>query len=463
MGTTNIEVANNLIIEANKALEEHEYYKASLLSQEASRYNYKNPIPHLIQILANYKVTEINDLQNYNFDFDEDKYRVLRSLADENLNKELDEALSDLEGFDDYRNFIPSGDLGNVVKDDFDCFNSNSDDYEKYEKGNVEKEDFNSSNRYTGNYERYESGNVEDDDSSQDLSAKKITNKVKEIEFSGAISKVDENVRRKDEDFSKNIIRINEESGNSDSNDSKQGFSEEDDEDVCEAHRTEVYESEAVRSDSQESDAYVSSEETKHYSLKTVLDFLLDIYPKKIRLKINTALGKQFLSEGESFASTATLIIIFTLFPLIIGLPAFFFQSDMSIFIIIVVLLTIYRFLKLYKYNIILYEKNLYDKNISATRYFIKIFTSLFRSAFFYCLVIFSYWGAIGFLLNGIPTIFTEYPLGGVFISKTINSMLPLFGFILGIIGQKFIYLYYKSVFRFLMNINFWSRRLFNS
>ena len=87
MFTTNIDISNNLIKEANKALEEREYYKAKLFCEEASRFNPQNPISYLIQILIEYKVTEIEELKNCNFDFNSEYYRRLRLYADEELNR----------------------------------------------------------------------------------------------------------------------------------------------------------------------------------------------------------------------------------------------------------------------------------------------------------------------------------------------------------------------------------------
>ena len=161
------QVVKDLITEANKALEAHEFFKADLFCDEALRLNEENFLPYLIKVLAQNKVTEIEDLKNCDFDFNSDSFIKFRFYANKQLNEELDSHLWKLKGFVNYRYHKNGGEqLGNVVDD--------------------------SSNEKVSNesYSGYdESGNVEAEDYSQENKIREL----KKIEFDGAISRIEEN------------------------------------------------------------------------------------------------------------------------------------------------------------------------------------------------------------------------------------------------------------------------------
>ena len=64
MKKEDIEKAKSLVIEANKELEAHNFLRANEICEETASLDYRNPNIYLIQLLARYEVTEIEDLQN---------------------------------------------------------------------------------------------------------------------------------------------------------------------------------------------------------------------------------------------------------------------------------------------------------------------------------------------------------------------------------------------------------------
>ena len=82
-----------LIIKANNQLEAHNFEEADRICKKAIKLDYNNPNIYLIQLLAEYKVTEIEDLENCDIDFNSDNYRKVRYYADQELNNELDKYL----------------------------------------------------------------------------------------------------------------------------------------------------------------------------------------------------------------------------------------------------------------------------------------------------------------------------------------------------------------------------------
>ena len=79
-----------LIIEANKELEAHNFLRANEICEEAAELDYSNPNIYLIQLLARYEVTEIEDLQNCNVNIYSNYYKKVRLYAGKELNDELD-------------------------------------------------------------------------------------------------------------------------------------------------------------------------------------------------------------------------------------------------------------------------------------------------------------------------------------------------------------------------------------
>ena len=89
------EKVKKLIIEANNALEKHNFEKTFQKCEQALNMDYDNPNIHLLVLLAEYKVTEIEDLKNCNVDFNSEKYKNVRRFANKELNDELDKYLTD--------------------------------------------------------------------------------------------------------------------------------------------------------------------------------------------------------------------------------------------------------------------------------------------------------------------------------------------------------------------------------
>lgn len=83
----------SIIDKANKALEEHDFENAKKICEEGLMLDCENPNLYLIQLLADYKVTEIAHLKDCEIDFYSDNYKNLRFFADEELSKELDSCL----------------------------------------------------------------------------------------------------------------------------------------------------------------------------------------------------------------------------------------------------------------------------------------------------------------------------------------------------------------------------------
>ena len=84
------EKVESLIIEANKELEAHNFLKANELCEQAADLDYSNPNIYLIQLLARYEVTEIEDLQNCDVNIYSNYYKKVRLYAGKELNDELD-------------------------------------------------------------------------------------------------------------------------------------------------------------------------------------------------------------------------------------------------------------------------------------------------------------------------------------------------------------------------------------
>ena len=82
-----------LIIEANNQLEAHNFEEADRICKKAIKLDYNNPNIYLIQLLAEYKITEIEDLENCDIDFNSNNYKKVRYYADQELNNELDKYL----------------------------------------------------------------------------------------------------------------------------------------------------------------------------------------------------------------------------------------------------------------------------------------------------------------------------------------------------------------------------------
>ncbi len=84
-----------LIVLANKELEAHNFKKSKRICNKALQINSENPNIYLILFLAQYKVSEIEDLQKCEIDYESDLYKTLRKYAGKKLNDELNKYLSD--------------------------------------------------------------------------------------------------------------------------------------------------------------------------------------------------------------------------------------------------------------------------------------------------------------------------------------------------------------------------------
>ena len=84
-----------LIILANKELEAHNFKKSKSICNKALQIDSSNPNIYLILLLAQYQVTEIEDLQKCEIDYGSELYKSLRKYAGNELNAELNKYLSD--------------------------------------------------------------------------------------------------------------------------------------------------------------------------------------------------------------------------------------------------------------------------------------------------------------------------------------------------------------------------------
>ena len=85
----------SIIMGANLSLEAHKYGQAKQICREALELEKDNPNIYLIMLLADYKVTEIEDLKNCKVDFESENYKNVRRYAGKELNDELNKYLSD--------------------------------------------------------------------------------------------------------------------------------------------------------------------------------------------------------------------------------------------------------------------------------------------------------------------------------------------------------------------------------
>ena len=84
-----------LILLANKELEAHNFKKSKSICNKALQIDSSNPNIYLILLLAQYQVTEIEDLQKCEIDYESELYKSLRKYAGNELNAELNKYLSD--------------------------------------------------------------------------------------------------------------------------------------------------------------------------------------------------------------------------------------------------------------------------------------------------------------------------------------------------------------------------------
>ena len=91
----------SIIMGANLSLEAHKYGQAKQICKEALELDKDNPNIYLIMLLADYKVTEIEDLKNCKVDFNSENYKNVRRYAGKELNDELNKYLSDKYTYDE--------------------------------------------------------------------------------------------------------------------------------------------------------------------------------------------------------------------------------------------------------------------------------------------------------------------------------------------------------------------------
>ena len=434
MFTTNIDISNNLIKEANKALEEREYYKAKLFCEEASRFNPQNPISYLIQILIEYKVTEIEELKNCNFDFNSEYYRRLRLYADEELNNELDKHLSKMESFVDYKNnSIDDDEPGNIERDKLDNNEFDNTNSEIYESGNIEEENINNNN------------------TSNSYSSRKIENNpddVKKIGFSGDIVARKETENRVDECAIDTISKIDDtDKEQSNSTSIKNEYDNK---------KEETFDNEYTEKDEDDYKSqvlYEANREKKRINwlnlLNRFFDYLFDITPPKtIKTKINTPMGKKYLADANRFTSNSFALTILFLIPVIfyiVFLPLVLLANNERISTIISLFTTIFLIIRLVKtknFNFMLYYKQENINNYSSFHYFINGIIKMLMAVIFYLLTISAYWYASYLSLE--------------------KPSLLIFSLLLGILGQKFIYYFYKNNYYSVLNYSYCFKRLFN-
>ena len=95
MDNSNESEVKTLIVLANKELEAHNFKKSKKICNKALQIDAENPNIYLILFLAQYKVTEIEDLQKCEIDYKSELYKTLRKYAGNELNAELNKYLSD--------------------------------------------------------------------------------------------------------------------------------------------------------------------------------------------------------------------------------------------------------------------------------------------------------------------------------------------------------------------------------
>ena len=89
-----------LINKANIELEAHNYKKSKKTCYQALKLDSENPIIYLILLLAQNKVTEIEDLKNCKINYESESYKNLRCYAGKDLQEKLNKYLSDKEKYE---------------------------------------------------------------------------------------------------------------------------------------------------------------------------------------------------------------------------------------------------------------------------------------------------------------------------------------------------------------------------
>jgi hypothetical protein len=89
-----------LINKANIELEAHKYKKSKKTCYQALKLDSENPVIYLILLLAQNKVTEIEDLKNCEIDYESKSYKYLRRYAGKDLHEKLNKYLSDKEKYE---------------------------------------------------------------------------------------------------------------------------------------------------------------------------------------------------------------------------------------------------------------------------------------------------------------------------------------------------------------------------
>lgn len=92
-----------LINKANVELEAHNFSKSKNTCYKALELDSDNPNIYLILLLAQYKVTEIEDLKNCNIDYESETYKNVRRCAAQDLHDELNKYLSDREKYENIK------------------------------------------------------------------------------------------------------------------------------------------------------------------------------------------------------------------------------------------------------------------------------------------------------------------------------------------------------------------------
>ena len=114
MKNTNTAQVKFLINKANAELEAHNYSKSKKTCYQALELDSDNPNIYLILLLAQYEVTEIEDLKNCNIDYESETYKNVRHYAAQDLHDELNKYLSDREK---YENIKSNHKSTSIIKD----------------------------------------------------------------------------------------------------------------------------------------------------------------------------------------------------------------------------------------------------------------------------------------------------------------------------------------------------------
>ena len=163
---------------------------------------------------------------------------------------------------------------------------------------------------------------------------------------------------------------------------------------------------------------------------------------------MNTSEGQIAVKEGESFASTCTVFSFFILLPLfllnILLIMSFFLNKWWGTCIgLLTGILFLIRLARIYKLNLMLYIRQKNINKYTGFQYFTRIIVNI---------IMFFLYGAL---------IYLSYGYVAYILMEEENHPYALIALFLGILGQKFVYYFYRNNFNFNINLSGFFGRLF--